>query len=155
MPTTYADRAKLFEQRASSKYNKARFTSRPDLKGAFLREAHQLYDDAIREWKEEAISSKGYPRRVKYAHLNSINDKELTEKIQKQLQGIEKGGLEKRFIFAIASIISLVGALLSVSFNLTGYAIGALSYNKISLAGSILFVLGLVFAFLFLRSKNK
>lgn len=155
MPITYADRAKLFRERAALKYNKARYVSKPDLKTAFLKEAHHLYIEAVEEWNQEADSNKQYPRIVKFANLNAEHDYELAQKIQKQIRGADKGGLEKKTFFAIASIIAFVGALFSVSFNLTGYAMGALSYEKIFLAGSILFILGLVFAFLFLRSKNK
>lgn len=155
MPTTHADKAKLLQERAYLKYNKSRYAGKENLKKDFLKEAYHLYSDAIEEWNREAWENSEYPRVVKFAKLNAEHNKELAQKIQDKLHGSEKGGLEKRFIFAIASIISLVGALLSVSFNLTGYAIGALSYNKISLAGGALFILGLVFTFLFLRSKNK
>jgi hypothetical protein len=58
-------------------------------------------------------------------------------------------------IYASVAIISLISALTLVSFNITGNAIGGIGYNHVSLIGTCLFILGLVFAFLFVNNKNK
>jgi hypothetical protein len=62
--------------------------------------------------------------------------------------------LEKRLVYAILSIISLFGALLFVSVNLTGN-VTALTARDSNLMGILLFVFGLFFAFLFFKKKNK
>lgn len=74
--------------------------------------------------------------------------------VQNKIEDLESGGLEKKFIFPILAIATLVAALFFVSFNLTGYAIGGLTQNNSTLLGISLFILGMIFAFFYFRNKK-
>jgi hypothetical protein len=69
----------------------------------------------------------------------------------------KRGDLERRSrsSFAIISILTLLGAVFFVSFNLTGFAISGLALDNSRIIGMCLFVCGLVFAFIYLKGKNK
>ncbi len=89
------------------------------------------------------------------------------EEIEKKLSELEKkrkgtlkflkktrGGIEKYFLFATLAIISLVGALIFTSFNLTGYAVGELTQNSSRWIGVCLFACGLIFSFFYFKNKK-
>ena len=80
---------------------------------------------------------------------------ELKHQKKRMLSSLERArsGLEKKFIFPILAIATLVIALFFVSFNLTGYAIGGLTQNNSTLLGISLFILGMVFAFFYFKGK--
>ncbi len=67
----------------------------------------------------------------------------------------KSGNLEGRSIYAILSVLVLLGAVFFVSFNLTGYAVSGLTPNNSRWIGMCLFVCGLVFAFIYLKQKNR
>jgi len=153
MAKTYADEAKILEKIALSKKNTSRHTKKPSLKVGLLEQAAKGYENAGRNWVLEANQNKEYPRRVQYARLNAMNDYGLAKKIRGE---ISKGSLEGQ-VFGAASILSLLGALFFMSFNLTGNSIGNLTNENLLIywAGIGLFILGLVFAFVFLKNKKK
>jgi hypothetical protein len=150
MAKTPADEAKMFEKLAFSKRSAARHTKNVPLRVSLLEEAAKRYESAGARWFREAVQYKEYPRRVKSARLNASYDYGLAKDIRKT---IRESNLEKE-VFAIASIISLVSALFFTSINLSGHATSSLASDS-SLLGIVLFVLGLVFAFIFFRSKKK
>ncbi|HTY44009.1 MAG TPA: hypothetical protein VMC80_02100 [Patescibacteria group bacterium] len=137
--------------------------------------ASDMYMRIARDWIEVGERDDKYaPEHALFAYKNALklasgSEKERVRKeinkLYAEYPGLEarekekarakNGGLERRTIYAAASIVSLVGALLSVSLNLTGHVIRALSYQNISIAGTAFFVLGLIFAFLFARSKGE
>jgi len=69
----------------------------------------------------------------------------------------KKKSIERRAIeYAVLSISSLVFALIFASFSLTGYSVLELTQNNSRFIGTIFFILGLVFAFVyFKRRKGK
>ncbi|MEJ2267971.1 MAG: hypothetical protein P8X70_02760, partial [Nanoarchaeota archaeon] len=75
----------------------------------------------------------------------------LSEKIPKNKLHIERRVLE----YAILSITSLVFALIFTSFSLTGYSVMELTQNNFRFFGTIFFILGLVFAFVYLKKKKN
>jgi len=91
-----------------------------------------------------------YQGAVEYAPSESVR-----EKIREKIEGLSgKGGKLERNLFSTASIISLVSALFFTSINLSGHATSSLARDS-SLLGIVLFVLGLVFALVFFKSKKK
>jgi len=150
MVRTYVDEAKILEKMAFSKKNASKKTKNVSLRNILLEDAAKRYENAGRNWVLEANQNKQYHRKVQYARLNAMNDYGLAKKIRGE---INKANLEGQ-VFAIVSIISLASALFFTSLNLSGYATGSLA-NDTSLMGIVLFVLGLVFAFIFFKKKKK
>lgn len=62
--------------------------------------------------------------------------------------------LEKRVGFAVTAMLSLVGALFFSVFSLTGSVIQGLNESNSLWIGIILFAVGLVFTFLYNRTKK-
>jgi hypothetical protein len=155
MEKSPADDAKMLEKLAFSKKNAAQHTKNIPIKISLLEAAATRYENAGRNWLKEAVQNMAYPRRVESAKLNAGYDYGLARKIRKMIRESNEGGNElERQLYAGVSIISLVSALFFTSFNLSGYAIGSLA-NDASLLGIVLFIVGLVFAFVFFRSKKK
>jgi hypothetical protein len=75
----------------------------------------------------------------------------LSEKIPKNKLHIERRVLG----YAILSITSLVFALIFTSFSLTGYSVMELTQNNFRFFGTIFFILGLVFAFVYFKKKKN
>lgn len=122
------------------------------------------------QYRVSQANSEISPRIIKDALTNAINDYEnairltssyeVKDKIRGKISNVERmlyatKNTPRISSFAILAIISLVGALFFVSFNITGNAIGELSYDNVSLIGTGLFILGLVFAFVFFKGKEK
>lgn len=59
------------------------------------------------------------------------------------------------YMFAILSVASLLGALFFVSANVTGYAVLGVNAVNSRIWGICFFICGLMFTFLYLKSKNK
>ena len=74
------------------------------------------------------------------------------EEMQKLDKGRTLGSLVKQFSPGM-SIIFLAGALILVSFNLTGYAVGE-AQNLTRWAGVVCFVCGLIFSFIHIKTKK-
>jgi len=90
-----------------------------------------------------------YEGAIKFAHSEQVG-----KKMEERIRGLYGNGkrLEGR-VYAIASIISLIGALFFTSLNLSGYATGSLASDT-SLMGIVLFILGLI-TFVFFKSRKK
>ena len=110
-----------------------------------LPEAEKAYRSALRYARglesEDEIQEK----------LNEL--KTSTKKTLSFLEGV-KYGLEKKFVFAFLSVITLISALLFVSFGLTGNTILGLTETNFRWIGICLFACGLTFAFLYFRKKK-
>lgn len=162
------EKARIFEERARDILEKQKKATKPRVEhrkipgrievkdlSKYHSEASRLYKNAAELWS----SGENYQRAIadyKLAYQYAWGEAER-ENLKKRVINLQKlgGRVERRAAFATVAIVSLIGALLSVSLNLTGYAVGALGYEDISLVGTALFILGLVFAFLFVKSKNK
>ncbi len=88
------------------------------------------------------------------------NPKDLGGAVQKLSDAIEKSKRtqrewERTFAPAIISIITLFGALVFSAFNLTGYAVSGITSDNFRIIGMCLFICGLVFAFIYLKGRNK
>jgi hypothetical protein len=162
------NQAEIFESKARDILEKQKMATKPRVEhrkipsrigvnklSEYHTEVSRLYKNAAEAWSNGDNYSKAiadYKLAYQYAWGDTKRE-DLKKKINQLYRAT--GRLETRTVLAVVSVISLIGALLSVSFNLTGYAIGALSYNDLSLVGTALFVLGLVFAFMFVRNKNR
>lgn len=153
MAKNYAEEAKRLEKAALLKKNASRSVKDTHRKRILMEQAARLYETAVRDWALEAKQNSAYHRKERYARLNAVNDYGLARKIREEINEI---GLERQ-VFGIVSIISFLGALFFISFNLTGNSIGNLSNENLSLywIGIGLFVLGLVFAFMFFKNKKE
>lgn len=153
MAKNYAEEAKRLEKAALLKKNASRSMKDIPRRKILLEQVARLYETAVRDWALEAKQNSTYPRKERYARLNAINDYGLAKKIREEINEI---GLERQ-VFGIVSIISFLGALFFISFNLTGNSIGNLNNENLSLywIGTGLFVLGLVFAFMFFKNKKR
>ena len=94
------------------------------------------YDQERREEISEKINRLRLERRS-YNFFKGINSKSLGKK------------------FAVVSILTLTFALFFVTSNLTGFSILNISSGNSRWIGSCFFVCGLIFAFVYLKSKNK
>jgi len=81
---------------------------------------------------------------------------EKQEEINKKLNKLR---FEKKMTlvnkFAIISTLTLVIAFFFVTSNLTGFSVLNLNYDNSRWFGSCFFVCGLIFAFIYLKGKNK
>ena len=82
-----------------------------------------------------------------------INDKAKPQG-EKRREGKKTLGKLVRQLSPVLAIASFVIALFFISFNLTGNSIGGLTQENFRLAGTILFVLGLVFVFVYFKNKK-
>ncbi len=57
--------------------------------------------------------------------------------------------------FAILSIVFLLASLFFISFSLTGNQVANLSSDNLTLTGTGLFIIGLVFVFFYIQEKKK
>lgn len=97
--------------------------------------AKSNYKDAIRHGKENTR----YEIEAELAEL-ARPEKMLQPKLQHSL--------------AYAAIVFLLGALIFISSNLTGYAILNTNQDTLKWVGVILFIIGLIFAIVYLKSKE-
>ena len=84
-----------------------------------------------------------------YAKLKSVN------KRRHNLYPVGISGRTFKIHYGILSIASLAAALFSISFNLTGNAIGNIESSSFKWAGLGFFACGLVFLFIYLNSNKK
>ncbi len=154
MATTPADEAKRLARLGDNKRNAARYTKNSSKKQTFLEDAAKKYEDTGKNWLKEAAQNLNYPRRVDSAKGNASYYYGLAKRIR---EGIHKEKSLEGQVFGIASIISFLGALFFLSFNLTGNSIGNFTNEDLSLywAGIGMTILGLVFAFVFLKLRKK
>jgi len=133
------------------------------VRGGRLEKAYELYEKVlsdIRNKKTITTQERKYVGDItkRFTTLNPpLPLKELLNKVRGKIKRkrLERpSGLEKKFVFATLSIISLVFALFFSIFSLTGYSIRALAEESFRLGGVALFVLGLVFAFLYFKNKK-
>ena len=135
------------EEFERNKRNKRRFKSKK-LSDAFKRVGEEY---ERKGYRERAISN--YEDSLKYA-FNEKDEYKIEEKLNELKARKNSGGLQKRLTFAGLTIASFVIALLFISFNLTGYSIGGLTQENFRFAGTILFLLGLVFVFFYFKNKK-
>jgi hypothetical protein len=144
-------RAKIVSERTRQK---ERFSHLPYQE---LKELHKKTFDKYRHAGDMWVKA-GKPKRAIQMYEGAIKfapSPEIEERIEEKIKNLyvkNNRGLEKR-LFAIASIVSLLGALFFTSLNLSGYVTGNLSEDA-SLMKMVLFVLGLIFAFAFLKKKK-
>jgi len=150
MLNNYSGEALRLEKLALSKKNASKNMKNLPQKVNTLEQAARMYEVAVKNWLLEAKENSLYPRKEKYAQKNASHDYGLAKRLREE---IREQSLEAQ-IFGIIAIISLATSLFFTSFNLSGYATGSLSGDA-SILGIVLFVLGLVFAFVFFRKKNK
>lgn len=143
-------RAKNLAERV---YQKERYSHLPVSE---LNEWHKKSFDRYRQAGAMYIRAKKpkkaiemYQGAIRYAPSEQIEER-VKEKIRKLSW---TGKRLERGLFSAASIISLLGALFFTFLNLSGYATGSLAKDT-SLIGIVLFILGLVFAFVFFK-RNK
>jgi hypothetical protein len=113
------------------------------------RKASIMYQKAAEEWERTGRIKKAiadYRNSEEYAWRPGDKDR-LSQIIEKLSQ--------RRSFFSLLSIIFLIASLFFVSFRLTGNAIVNLSSDNLTLAGTGLFVLGLVFAFFYIQEKKR
>jgi len=111
-----------------------------------------LYQRAAEQWKKIGKRNKAledYRNSLEYAWRPG--DKERLQKIIDEIYQSKS----RRGLFSILSIVFLLASLFFVSFSLTGNAIANLSADNMTLAGTGLFILGLVFAFFYIQEKRK
>ncbi len=96
------------------------------------------FAESIKEMKDYR-RIKGKKRSIR-SKMDSLNPK--------------KRSLEKRFVFAILSMVFLLSALFFSAFSLTGYSVSWLTNESFRFGGVILFALGLVFAFFYFKGKK-
>lgn len=109
-----------------------------------LKKAYSLYEKVLSTTNDRFVIS---DIRKRLVELNS------PKYLKDFASAANKRTLERR-VYSVVSIISLIGALFFISFNVTGNSIGNLSRDDFSLFGMGLFTLGLV-AFIFFKSKKK
>lgn len=95
---------------------------------------------------------------------NSLGDIKKVKKIKEDILKLRKPSssqrpqrpnrLERNLGFAIIAMISLVSALFFSVFSLTGSVVQGLNENNSRWIGIILFVVGLLFTFLYNRTKK-
>lgn len=138
-PKQMESRAKFATERA---YQLERFSKYRDWK-------------EIREWKSKAIWA--YKQLADY-YSGKIGGKKKMEYYRQKAEEIaptQGGHLEKLVGKAspVLSIAFLAAALLLIVFNLTGYAVAGTS-GSIKFLGIAFFLLGLVFASLYLKTRK-
>jgi len=153
MAEQYAEKARLADRRSAE-----------GLKGVptqgEVSRSYEITGDAYVTEKNPKDALKNYQKAFEYAYNKKIKDRIETKMRKAQplpdskKSKRKKGGLERRLGFATLAIATLVIALFFVSFNLTGYVIGKLAQNHLTLLGISLFILGLIFAFFYFRKKK-
>ena len=116
------------------------------------RKASMLYEKAAQEWAKTGKINQAvedYKNSKEYAWRPGDKDR-LSQIIKKLSQS-----KPRRSLFSVLSIVFLLSSLFFVSFSLTGNAIASLSKDNLTLAGTGLFVLGLVFAFFYVQEKKR
>lgn len=110
--------------------------------GAKNRLGKNAYKECIKNAVEERRKSKSY-----------ISKSEHYKKIVLNAHPFgKKSGFEKSAV--AVSLISLIGGSFLLSFNLTGNVVGNLNQTSSNFIGVILFVLGLIGAFIYFRKKE-
>lgn len=145
-----ADKAKELEKEARSKKRAAVAISDESRQYTKLLEAAQTYEQAGNAWMRELTASRGYERKMGYARKNAQADYALGREIRTEMKD---KGLGKKLVAAIA-MISLLGALASISMNLTGNAIGGSLENN-SWISIGLFFLGCAFTLFYFRLREN
>ena len=113
----------------------------------------------LNDWKMKAYES--YMALAEYVGKKPFGKKKAEEYIEKAqlytpISPLKKGMLLERLVRKTSpafSIFFLAVALVLIIFNLTGYAIGGVQ-ESLRFAGVISFLAGLIFAFLYLKSRN-
>ncbi len=133
-------------------------------KGSKSKKLSNLYNGIGKDCEERGFLDKAilnYKDALKFALEDDrikigkkLNDLKQRRKEVPNFFGKNKGGLEKKFVFATLSMISLVFALFFSAFSLTGYSISGLNNESFRFGGVILFFLGLVFAFFYFKGKK-
>jgi hypothetical protein len=92
-------------------------------------------------------------RGIPDAKKDSLDKKILL--LESKIKKLRQKNFSMDFLFAILSIVFLVSALVFTSFSLTGYSIFGAIENNFRFIGTGFFLLGLVFAFVYFKTKNK
>jgi len=154
---------KQLKQRAQETESKARFIAKKAYqKDRYsvhkpFEEIERLYSRAYGKFRIAGNTWRelGYQKRARECYQSAEKYKDKGKEARKsEIYRKKSKGLQNRLGFATLSIISISIALISISFNLTGYAIGGLNQNFTRLIGVLSFILGLIFAFFYVRKKK-
>ena len=81
-------------------------------------------------------------------------DPELRERINRKLNSLRTGYSGIQLAYSILAIVSFLGALLFISFDLTGHVVMGQARTNLSFVAAGLFVLGLVFVGFYFKNKK-
>ena len=139
---------------AQRAYHKERFSHLPYNE---LKELHKKTFDRYKQAGAMYIRAKK-PKKAIEMYQGAIRytpSEQIEERVKEQIRKLYGTGKRlERSLFSAASIMSLLGSLFFISFNLTGNVSG-ISERDSSLMGIILFVSGLIFTFIFFRNKKR
>jgi hypothetical protein len=119
---------------------------------ALHKKISSLYENAAEEWKKTGKTNQAledYRKSAEYAWSPGDRDR-LTQIVEKLSQPNRP-----RSLFPVLSSVFLLSSLFFISFSLTGNAIADLSKENLTLTGTGLFILGLVFAFFYIQEKKR
>lgn len=125
----------------------------PNYKNDLLEEG-KAYEKLLKKGDNKEIENIGklLKKILKKYHIQSrwVSNKESNRSIKKEV----KDSLENR-VYGIIAILFLFFAFIFVSSNITGYSIFNISQLKINSIAGILFIIGLICSFIYLKSKKK
>ncbi len=161
-PRRYEEDAFRMEQLEYKKGSKSRWRKSGRLSDAYKKAAEEYEEKGFleRAFSNYKDARKFAPEQTKdeIDNRNKIENKlvELGEKIKGTLKFPKKKsrGLERHLGFAVIAMVSLVSALFFSVFSLTGSVVQGLNKNNSLWIGIILFVVGLVFTFLYNKTKK-
>lgn len=134
----------------SSLYGKVRSDHSPAYRFTLTRKDHpnEKYEimHLLKPDIDRNVKLSDIPQHYQLEGLGNEHIKEGIERLKRINNGLESTQ-------GIASIILIVGSLFFLSFNLTGYSIADISITSLNYIGVILFIIGLITAFLYFRKK--
>jgi len=104
---------------------------------------------------ERNLKLRGYEKALQYyKKAKEISPESLKNEISEKIKELDDLRPKQIFSFAILSIASLVFAFVFTSVSLTGYSVFELTQNNSRFVGTIFFILGLVFAFVYFKKRR-
>ncbi len=165
MRKSYEKKAGELEREAGLKSRLAMHTGRE-----YPKIISRLYEHAgdMRVKQAEALSGRNPKNLLSYAAKNYENARKLVKtevekdrikkkenSIESKVESLKRKPKQRTPIgFAYLAIASFLGALIFISFDLTGYVIMEQPRTNLSFLAAGLFVLGLVFVFFYFKNKK-
>ncbi len=165
MRRSYRERAKELEGRAELESGK-QYGSSPQKVSKFyesaadtwIKQARNLDEESPRGAKQSLLfAGTNYGLAKKYAgtHVERVRIKKKEGAVEKKLESmIKPSWLSQGRSFAYLAILSFLGALIFISLNLTGHVVENSTSQNFTFAGMGFFMIGLVFVFLYFKSKK-